>query len=170
MIQAQSTGEGVFSNSNQSFDLCEKSRFGEKVGGRVEYLYVEALFLVDEGKMEVFSGKKKLDFGELLTRVKRKDKSIEGKLVVFRDLRRKGYIVKTALKFGAEFRVYDKGVRPGDNHARWIVYVVKENEQLKWHDFTAKNRIAHSTKKNLLLAIVDEERDVSYYEVSWKRL
>ncbi|MBU1252016.1 MAG: tRNA-intron lyase, partial [Nanoarchaeota archaeon] len=35
------------------------------------------------------------------------------------------------------------------------------------HDFSAKNRVAHSTKKNLLLAIVDEEGDVSYYEVRW---
>jgi tRNA-intron endonuclease len=40
---------------------------------------------------------------------------------------------------------------------------------MTWHDFSAKNRIAHSTKKNLLIAIVDEEGDVSYYEVSWKR-
>ena len=31
----------------------------------------------------------------------------------------------------------------------------------------AKNRVAHSTKKNLLIAIVDEEAKVSYYEIRW---
>lgn len=170
MIQGQFSGENVFSSSSEAFSLYEKSRFGEKVGGRIEYLFVEALFLAEEGKIDILSGNKKLGFEELVRKIRRKDKNIESKLVVYRDLRKKGYIVKTALKFGSEFRVYDRGIRPGEDHAKWIVYVVKENDQLRWHDFAAKNRIAHSTKKNLLVAIIDEERDVSYYEVEWKRL
>jgi tRNA-intron endonuclease len=40
---------------------------------------------------------------------------------------------------------------------------------MTWHDFSAKNRVAHSTNKTLLIAIVDEESDVSYYEVKWTR-
>ena len=84
-------------------------------------------------------------------------------------MRKKGYILKTALKFGADFRVYERGIKPGEDHARWILFIVKESEPLSWHDFAAKNRIAHSTKKNLLIAIVDEEDDVSYYEVSWRK-
>ena len=71
------------------------------------------------------------------------------------------------MKFGAEFRVYDKGIKPGQDHARWILYPVKESEILTWHDFSAKNRVAHSTRKNLLIGIVDEERDITYYEISW---
>ena len=47
------------------------------------------------------------------------------------------------------------------NNANFVVY------KLEWKDFTAKNRIAHSTKKQLLLAIVDEEGDVSYYQSDW---
>ena len=44
----------------------------------------------------------------------------------FKDLRKKGYIVKTALKFGADFRVYEKGVKPGEDHAKWVVFPVHE--------------------------------------------
>ena len=88
---------------------------------------------------------------------------------MFKDIRNRGYIVKTALKFGAEFRVYDRGVKPGEDHARWIVYPVKESSTLTWHDFSAKNRVAHSTKKRLMICIVDEENDVTYYEVKWLR-
>lgn len=170
MIQAQFNGEKVFSNSSEAFSLQEKSRFGEKTLGRIEYGLTEALFLVNSGKMNVFSGKKEISFDELMKKMKRYDKKIQTKLSVFSDLRRKGYIVKTALKFGADFRIYDKGVKPGNDHARWILYVVRENEVLTWHDFTAKNRIAHSTKKNLLLGIVDDEGDVIYYEVAWMKL
>ena len=84
------------------------------------------------------------------------DKKMYTKFIAYKDLRKKGYILKTALKYGADFRVYERGIRPGEEHARWIL-------------FAAKNRIAHSTKKNLLIAIIDEEDDVSYYEVSWRK-
>ncbi len=170
MIQAQFSGEKVFSNSSEAFSLYEKSRFGEKVEDRMEYSFVESLYLVREGKMMVFFGNKEINFDDLMNRVKRKDKRVENKFVAFKDLRKRGYIVKTALKFGADFRVYEKGVKPGEDHALWVLFVVKENEQLKWHDFAAKNRVAHSTKKKLLLGIVDEEGDVSYYEIVWMRM
>jgi len=66
---------------------------------------------------------------------------------VFKNLREKGYIVKTALKFGAEFRIYEKGAKPGKNHAKWIVFTDYESGKLTWHEFSAKTRVAHSTKK-----------------------
>lgn len=169
MIQSQLSHEKITSNSEEAFSLYEKSRFGEKKGNKVEYSLVEALFLASKYKMSVFSGKKELGEDALLKKIKKFDKKIETKLTVYKDLRDKGYIIKTALKFGAEFRVYEKGIKPGEEHARWILYTTRENEQLNWHDFAAKNRVAHSTKKNLLIALVDEEGDVSYYEISWIR-
>jgi len=36
-----------------------------------------------------------------------------------------------------------------------------------WYEYAAKNRVAHSTRKRLLLAVVDDEGDVSYWESSW---
>jgi len=170
MIKAQFSGERIISNSSEAFSLYEKSRFGEKGERGVEYMLVEALYLVAEARMQVFSRDKEIVLDDLIRRMRRIDKKIEIKSAVFRDLRKKGHIVKTALKFGAEFRVYDKGIKPGDDHAKWILYSARENEALKWHDFVAKNRIAHSTKKKLLLGIVDEEGDVTYYEVDWARL
>lgn len=167
MITSYFSGDKIFSNSEDAFSFYEKSRFGEKKEGKIEYALFEALFLVQEKKMQVWFGKKNLSLEDLLKKLKRIDKKLETKFTVYSDLRKKGYIVKTALKFGAEFRVYERGVFPGDDHARWILYTSKEHDQLSWHDFAAKNRIAHSTKKNLLIAIVDEEGDVSYYEVSW---
>ena len=78
-------------------------------------------------------------------------------------------MVKTALKFGADFRIYERGVKPGEDHAKWILYPVNEGSTLTWHEFSAKNRVAHSTRKRLLLGIVDSEEDVTYYEVKWTR-
>ncbi len=164
---AHFSGEKIVSSSPGAFSLYEKSRLGEKKGRKVEYSSVEGLYLVSCGKMSVVVSGKELSEEKLMARLRRKDKKIEIKFDVFSDLRKKGYIVKTALKFGAEFRVYDKGVKPGKGHARWILYTVRESDKIEWHDFAAKNRIAHSTKKNLLIGIVDEEGGIVYYEVGW---
>lgn len=169
MINAYFSGEKVVSGSQDAFSLYEKSRFGEKNKQRIEYADIEALFLVQEERMKVFSGKREISEDKLLKRFKKKDKKIETKSAVFSDLRKKGYVVKTALKFGAEFRVYEKGIHPGEEHAKWILYTTKESEHLNWYDFAAKNRVAHSANKNLLIGLVDEEGDVTYYEISWIR-
>ena len=167
MIPAHLTEEKIISAAAEAFTLHERSRFGEKQDGKIEYSPAEALFLAQENKMRVFSGKKPLDFASLLKKLKKQDKKLETKLTVFSDLRKRGCIVKSALKFGGEFRVYDKGVKPGEAHARWILYTIRESDSLNWHEFAAKTRVAHSTKKRLLIAIVDDESDVSYYEIAW---
>ena len=168
-IKAKITGQGIYSNSESAFSLYESSRFGEKKENKVKYSSVEALYLVEKGKLEVYSGNKKLDFEQLMRKLKKQDKKIEINYLVFKDMRNRGYIVKTALKFGAEFRVYNKGKKPGEDHAKWILYPVLESQTMTWHEFSAKNRVAHSTKKNLLIGIIDEEGDISYYEISWTK-
>ena len=166
-IQAHLIGNIVSSNSQGAFTLYKKSRFGEPSGEKINYSFSEALFLAEKGKIDIFSQGKKLAFKDLLKKLQRKDSRLEVKYAVFKDLRERGYVVKTALKFGADFRVYDRGSAPGKKHAKWVVFVDHESKRVSWHEFSAKNRVAHSTKKKLLLAIVDEEHDVSYYEVSW---
>jgi tRNA-intron endonuclease, archaea type len=170
MIKTYFVGDKIVSTSPEAFSLYEKSRFGEKKDKKIEYSGVEALYLLSKERIELYSNSKKLTDESLLKKLKTKDKKIETKLAVFSDLRKKGYVVKTALKFGAEFRVYEKGIHPGEDHARWLVFTAKEADQIDWHDFAARNRVAHSTKKNLLVCVVDEEGDVTYYEVGWVKI
>ncbi len=166
-IKAIFDGENVTSNKKEAMTVYSQSRFGELKSGKIIYSIFEALYLLEKNRMDIFSGKKKLKFDQLIDESRKKDKNIRTKYVVFRDMRNRGFIVKTALKFGADFRVYDRGVKPGEDHARWIIYPVSETSSLTWHDFSAKNRVAHSTKKNLLIGIVDDEEDVTYYEIRW---
>ncbi|MGY4884605.1 MAG: tRNA-intron lyase [Nanobdellota archaeon] len=168
-IQAYLIGEIISTNEADAFTLYKKSNFGQPVGQKIQYALSEALYLVEKNKIEVIKNKKIIKFEELFRLLKKIDSKIQLKYAVFRDLRDKGYVVKTALKFGADFRVYEKGTTPDEEHAKWIVFCEHESKNFSWHEFTAKNRVAHSTKKNLLLAIIDEESDVSYYEVSWVR-
>lgn len=167
-INATLLGGKISSNSSEASHLCSSQNFGEKIGEKVFYSLTETLYLLDEKKLEIFDAKnKKIPREELVKKLQKLDKKFKTKYFVFRDLRKKGYLLKSALKFGADFRVYEKGRKVGKDHSKWILYAVDENQNLQWQDFSAKNRIAHSTKKKLLIAIVDEENDVSYYESSW---
>jgi tRNA-intron endonuclease len=163
-------GDSCSSNKKDAFSLYEKSRFGEKKEGKILYSLFEALYLLEKGKIDLCRENKKINFEKFLNLVRKKDSKILVKYIVFKDMKNKGFIVKTALKFGAEFRVYEKGIHPGQGHAKWILYPVKESDKITMHEFSAKSRVAHSTKKNLLIAVVDDEEDVTYYDVSWEKL
>jgi len=170
-IKATLISEKVTSNTAEAQSLFTISRFGEKLGEKILYSLSEALFLVQDKKMDIYNHRgEKLPQKEILKKFERIDKKFKTKYLVFKDLRKKGYIVKTALKFGAEFRVYEKGKKVNEAHSKWICFPVSENKQMTWQEFSAKNRVAHSTKKNLLIAVVDDEGSVSYYEVKWIRV
>lgn len=164
------SGENSISTEKEAKDLYSQSRFGELINKKIKYSLVETLYLLEKKKAKIVDGKNKsLSFDNFVKKARRFEPTFWTRYVVFRDIRSRGYIVKTAFKFGADFRVYARGVKPGQDHAKWILYPISEGTTLTWHDFSAKNRVAHSTRKNLLIGIVDDEDDVTYYEIKWTR-
>ena len=157
--------------SDTSRELFNQGRYGKQLDdGRTQLSLLEALYLLEKGKVTIQDGRtKEITYDQLLKKATKIESHFWIRYCVFKDIRDRGYIIKTALKFGADFRIYDRGVKPGEDHARWIVYPVHEASTLTWHEFAAKNRVAHSTKKRLLIGVVDDEGDVSYWEVRWLR-
>jgi tRNA-intron endonuclease len=170
MIKLNLIGESVKSNDPKAYTLEKTQHFGTKEGDNVEFSLFEAMYLIEEKKAKIEKNLKEISLEEIEKKFSKIDKKFRTKYAVYKNLRNKGYIPKTALKFGAEFRVYEKGKGPGKGHSKWIVYTDSEKGQNTWHEFAAKNRVAHSTNKKLLLAIVDDEKAVSYYEISWLKL
>ena len=157
----------ITENSQNAKELYEKKSFGTQLpDGRIKLSLIEALYLTERKKITIYTTKKKLTIEEIYKKAQ-KEHDFKVRYPVYKDFRDRGYIIKTALKFGADFRIYGKGIKPGQDHAKWIVYPVHESQKLTWRDFAAKNRVAHSTKKKLLIAVVDDEGDVSYWESSW---
>ncbi len=170
-VKAILGGEQVLTeDSDAARDLYAQSRYGELDKGRVQLSLLEALYLAEKGKLKIMSpAGRTMKSESFIRKAKKLHENFWTKYAVFRDMRDRGYIVKTALKFGADFRVYDRGVKPGEDHAKWVLFPIHESNTLTWHDFAAKNRVAHSTKKRLLVGVVDEESDVTYFEIAWKR-
>ncbi len=165
------TGERIIcEQSDEANELYNQSRFGEIIDKKLQLSLVEALYLIEKSKLIVLDGRKKpIQTDKFIKKAHKKEPNFWIRYCVYKDIRNRGYIIKTALKFGADFRIYDRGIKPGEDHAKWIVYPVHEGSTLTWYEFSAKNRVAHSTKKRLLIGVVDEESDVTYYEVRWVR-
>ena len=161
----------ITEDSNEARELYNQSRYGSLLdSGKVQLSLLEALYLMEKKRIVVLDGRnKEISFENFLKKAQKLEPKFWIRFCVFKDMRNRGYIIKTALKFGADFRVYARGVKPGEDHAKWIVYPVHEGETLTWYEFSAKNRVAHSTRKRLLIGCVDDEGDVTYWEVAWKR-
>lgn len=172
VVKAVFTRERVIAEEcDAARDLNNQGSYGSMLdSGKLQLSLTEALYLMEKKRVVIFDGRnKQLDFDSFVRKAGRVEPSFWTRYAVFKDMRNRGYVVKTALKFGADFRVYDRGIKPGEDHARWIVYPVHEGEKYTWFDFAAKNRVAHSTKKRLMMGVVDDENDVTYWEIKWVR-
>jgi len=165
-FQVYMQGKAFYSNKKQAIDLVSTASFGELKEGKVTYSLFEILYLLEKSKIELLEEDKKITFKELANKYKKFLEIYE----VFKDLRNKGHIAKEGLKFGNDFRVYEKSKKPGKDHAKYLVTVLNYKDKLNLKDFSAKTRVAHSTKKNLLIALLDSEGDVTYIEANWKNL
>jgi len=170
MITINLINNQVKSNDPKAYSLTKSNYFGEKIGEQIEYSLFEAMYLIETKKAKLQFNSKELSLQDTEKKFSKIDKKFGIKYAVYKHLRKQGHIPKTALKFGAEFRVYKKGSGPGKGHSEWIVFTDSEKGSNSWHEFAAKNRVAHSTNKKLLLAIVDDEKDVLFYEVGWKKI
>jgi len=163
-------GDLVYSNSEEAISLQARKFLGEFKNGRVFYNPSEVLYMNECLGARVMKGSKELTFDLLLKTFSRSDKEVFIKYSAFKNLRERGYVVKAALKFGGGFRVYERGKNPKNAHSSWILHPISERSSIKMHEFASKNRVAHSTNKKLLIAVVDGEGDVTYYEIGWMRM
>ena len=162
------------SNSQQAITLAKTKKLGEFKQNKVVYSNYEVFYLIETKKANPYLKEKRISQKKALKFLSKKDKEFLNNYLVFKDLRKKSYIPKTGLKFGAEFRVYSNPKNQKDSltpsHAIWLTYITTSKQKINWKEFISKNRIAHSTAKKLLIAVVDSQQDITYYEVNWKKL
>lgn len=160
----------VISDESQANRLFNKGWFGAIKKEKLILSLAEALYLMEKNKLEVKSqANRKISIDSFLRRASKEEKRFPTRYAVYQDIRDRGYITKTALKYGADFRIYNRGAKPGSEHAKWVLYAVRETESFDWRKFAAMMRVAHSVRKSLLVGVVDDEGDVTYYDVNWTR-
>jgi tRNA-intron endonuclease, archaea type len=166
-MDAELSGELVTIMDKKASILNDKSHYGKMDQDELQLSLLEALLLLEKEKIKIFDNGKELFVDDMMGLIR--DKGLFNKYLVFRDLRNRGYIVKTGLKYGSEFRLYERGKSPGDGHSDYLVKVVTENQQISTSDFSSYMRVAHGVNKKLLMAVVDDEQDITYYNVEWTK-
>jgi tRNA-intron endonuclease len=164
----------------EAVSIYDESGFGkplpEEKPNRIELELIEAAYLVEKEKLKVFkkekSKKKKIDLKEIMEIGTKNVDMFHSSFIVYRDLRERGYVIKTGFKFGTVFRVYERGVKlvrgpkAPHEHTKWIVQPVAEESAFSLPEMSRAVRLAHNIRATLLWAVVDKESDVTYYELT----
>jgi len=166
-LNSELTNDLVIIKDDKAVNLHSKSYYGNLTEEGLQLSLIEALYLLEKEKITVNVKGKKISLDEMFKEVH--DKNLFTDYLVYKDLRNRGYIIKTGFKYGSEFRLYERGTSPGDGHSNFLVKVSSENDHIPLKDLSSYVRVAHGVNKYLLLAVVDQENDITYYNIEWTR-
>ncbi|MBU5557550.1 MAG: tRNA-intron lyase [Candidatus Aenigmatarchaeota archaeon] len=155
--------------------IFETGYYGKPKEDRLELSLIEAMHLLNMGKIKVVDvERKEIDAKAFMKYCHKIDPRFDFRYAVYSDLRNRQLPTRTGFKFGCDFRVYAKGVKPlkrgpksAKEHTKWIVYAVPEKFVCSFQELSRAVRLAHNIRANMLWAIVDEEGNVSYYQVTF---
>jgi len=144
----------VFDKKNSS-DLFEKEFFGKPFGEGIQLSMLEALYLQEKKLLDIRNvlEDKKLSTKEFKDLIKKTQPDVDHLLKVYKDMKKRGMIVKTGFKFGVHFRAYTK--KPDETHAEFLVHVVDKEFDVIWAEISRAVRLAHSVNKELVFAKVE---------------
>ena len=131
--------------------------FGKPFGKGLRLSIVESIYLQEKKILDIFNiDEKKVLKQNLLNIVNKSQPDINLRFIVFKDLKKRGLLVKTGFKFGAHFRAYTK--KPEETHAEYLVHVVPNGFKSTWAEISRAVRLAHSVNKEIAFAWVEKNK------------
>jgi len=145
--------------------LYNKSHIGKPLSSNILQLsLLEGVFLLDEGKMVLHQNRKHIQFSSLLKLAVQHVPEFETKYLVYKDLRNRGHaIAQVDDTTNVSFRKFKQ---KNEDITSCVIAAYSERDNLDI-DIT-RQLIQHNTQKDnaLWFALVDEEGDLTYYDIS----
>lgn len=160
-MKAKLKGDRVRAGKEAVPELYKTGYFGRPKGDGLELRLVEAAFLLFRGKLEIELDGKPLDFRGFFEQASLRQPNFELKYIVYKDLKERGYYVQPS---ATDFRVYPRGSHPGKSAASIFVHVQSERQPMPVKGLQESVSAAENVHKQLILAVVDEESDITFYE------
>lgn len=166
-------------NATEARELYAKGFYGKPVGiskpkqDEFEAPLVldplEGLFLLEKEKILVKdSNGRDLSTKMFQRKMVKLNKGFEWDYLVYRDLREKGKVVLSGIKFGCDFAVYDNG--PGIDHAPFLVSVKKNDDWVSSTEIVRAGRLATTVRKRFILAVPNKNSGkIRYLMFDWFR-
>jgi len=130
---------------------------------------IEVLLLIERHRLLLWedNNKKKaqLDFQIAIQHLAQFDERLWQKYIIYMDLRKRGYLVRTGYGDGIDFRVYKRGADFEKDVAKFLIYPVFEGAPIELKDLDKISRVAMSSRKDLIVATVDRLSKAIYYSV-----
>jgi tRNA-intron endonuclease len=153
--------------------------FGQPVGIRkpkslefdkpLELSLLECVFLIRAKRLVVNDAQnnRTLTDDDIIAIGEANSDDFNDRLMVYSQLRERGYVVRPGLKFGTDFAVYERG--PGKDHAPFLVHVIPQKVGVVPLDIVRAGRLATSVRKEFMIATVKRNGEIAYYSFVWHR-
>lgn len=159
--------ELIIRSQKEASTVYNKGFFGEPLsGGALRLSLIESVFLVTLGRLKVKEDGEELEIKDLMRYAAERHSDFEIKYIVYSDLRGRGYVVKAFSEQGVsgiDFAVYPRGGNPKMPAQYWTI-AISERARFSIDDLLEQANIASGVRKELMLAIADEEGDITYYD------
>jgi tRNA-intron endonuclease, archaea type len=166
-MSGELTGDSVIiKDPAEASQIYNKGFYGyPQSGGGLELDLLETIYLVETDRLVVQRQGGNVKLEELFRAASEHNEGFEILYIVYRDLRQRGYVVKSdAGEF--DFRVFPRGGTPSNAPTKYYVLAISERAACVMRDLFEEAERSEKTRKELLLAVVDEEGDLTYYRAS----
>ncbi|MDI9643607.1 MAG: tRNA-intron lyase [Candidatus Verstraetearchaeota archaeon] len=165
--KATMRGNECFISGPDADRLHQQGAVGELKKGTLVLLDVEALYLLDRGKISVCDQNgSEVSFEALIGQLEESDQEIWLRYLLYSDLRKRGYVVKPGFGPKLEYRVYERGAQVGKSPAKYLVFGLVEGKTVKISEIASISESAKLSKKDLILAVIDRQGEITYYDTT----
>ena len=161
-------GDTVRVGDRERYGELEESGYGTREGKDLVLRDYEALYLLYSKKLDLEDEKRKISFEDLAEVAQKKERDSWTKFVIYRDLRRRGYIVRDGMGFGTDLRVYARGDYP-KKPAKYVVFALDEGIEKGMAELQKSVREMAKMGKEAIIAVIERRGEVIYYKVSRAR-
>ncbi|MEM2082902.1 MAG: tRNA-intron lyase [Nitrososphaerota archaeon] len=153
-------------NDNSLAYLSKGYGYKSEEENKIVYHPCEVLYLLEKEKLLLYDSKgKQLNFLEALSFFKERYDDIWISYVVFRDLRKRGYVVKEGFSPELRFRVFDRGGFE-KGVAKYLIVPLSEGKNVDIATLKKLVSICRGLKKEMIISVVDRRNEVIYYSAN----
>ncbi|WOF15274.1 tRNA-intron lyase [Methanoplanus sp. FWC-SCC4] len=155
-MKAEYNGEQVLLGA-EGKSLYDQGGYGRPDKNGLKLSPEEALYLLGRNKIEV----KGHSFESLFAAFTEESDFLR-KFLVYRDIRERGYVIQSGPH---DFRVFRRGEKPGTGRSQYLMRVLSERDLVDFGKFAEEAQTARNMRKQFLLAVADDEDEITYYEI-----
>lgn len=162
---AAADGSVLVADPSEAGSVYGRGYFGNVRDDGLRLDRFESVYLSEMARLEVVDAKDRaIPWAELFRRAVGSESGFGVRYLVYRDLRQRGYVVR-ATPPPVAFAVLPRGGILHKTPSKFWIQPYSERAPFDLAELFGLAERAQAAKKNLLLALVDEESDLTYYRV-----